>query len=240
MNDKLIKICKKIDYQIDLKEYSLNDFDKFPYIPYIPKQWNKILVLAEAQQLRGKIKGNLTYRKRLEEASEQNQITRLGNKAITPEPEKMIGIWPWDNGYIKLALLAVFPNESIGKYALSNSIPWHLNKNNNKQFYFLRDKSIAYWGEILPILKPKAIICTGEIARKIISKTKYCCEKNKCNQYNLRSASRLHFVAKRDFDIQKYPELISIYNENRQFIIPKQPMRYYIYYMAHAKSKINK
>lgn len=241
MKNTLIRISKKEDYHIDSKEYDLNDFDKFPYIPFIPKEWNKILVLAEAQQLRGNNKGNITYRKRLKDATEQNQITRLGNHEINLKaPKEMIGIWPWDNGFIKMALLSVFPNEGVEKYALSNSIPWHLNKKNKNQFHFLMEKSIDYWKEILPVLKPKTIICTGDIAKKIITKTKYCCDDNGCKQYNLRSASQLHFVAKKDFDIQKYPELLNTFYKYQQLNNLNRPLRYYIWYMAHAKSKINK
>ena len=239
--EALINICRKKDYHIDLVEYGLNNFDKFPYIPYIPEQWNGILVLAESQQLRGNDKGNLEYLERIKKASEIDQITRLGNRKIAPEgPEKLVGIWPWDNGLIKFALLAALPNERIENFALSNSIPWHLDKNNPKQLKFLKDKSCMFWQDVLNIIRPKTIICTGEIAETIISKTNYCNDDNACMQYNLRSASQLHWVAKKDFNIQHYPELVDIFDENIGFINPKLPMRYYIYYMAQARIKLIK
>lgn len=60
-----------------------------PYIPYIPKKWNGILVLAEAQNL---AKSNKDYVDILNKMGMNRRIKRLYEAIKT---EKRVRIQPW-------------------------------------------------------------------------------------------------------------------------------------------------
>jgi hypothetical protein len=242
---KLLQVCKNhkmSDSEIKKYDGTQVKYDKFPYAPYIPKNWNKTLVLAESQQLRGKNDGNSEYVKSLLKANDDDLIFRLGKESIIEEkPDVQLGVTPWDEGYIKLAMLSCFPKFKIDQFGVSNAVPWELHKDNKRQTAFLKDKSIEFWKELLPVLKPKYIVCTGEYADSIISDTCFCDDK-KCLQLNIRSASQLGRVAYL-FDendlLKRYPEVKKAYKSFRRIVkIDKQDKRNYVFYAAHAVSKI--
>ena len=117
MNDtreKLIQICLRPEYRVESTD---NEIVPLPYIPYIPDGWNKILVLFEAQNLSGFSDGNTNYLDSLMKASESDQVNRLNNPVIKSNKDGGgIGISPWDEGWLDLALLSVFPDqEETGK-----------------------------------------------------------------------------------------------------------------------------
>lgn len=246
LQSKLLQICKKHKISdLEIPEYGkeLKKYDKFPFAPYIPKYWNKILVLAESQQLRGLNDGNQGYVQSLLEADDEDLIFRLGNFNITrTKPEEQIGISPWDEGYIKLAMLSSFPEFTIDQFGVSNAVPWHLDKDNKTQAALLNRKSIAFWKDILPVLKPEIIICTGVIADSIITDTGYC-SNNICHQIHIRSASQLHFVAKKTYRwkdwLDKNPAMKELFENNNDLIESSiDPKRYFVWYAAHAVSQI--
>jgi len=245
LKQKIKQICQ--DNGISEEQYSSYGvtsarFDLVPYAPYIPVDWNRILVLAESQQLRGKKKGNSEYKKSLLAANNEELIFRLGNEKITGnKPETQIGITPWDEGFIKLAMLSCFPESNIEQFGVSNAVPWHLDKNNDTLAAFLKYKSIAFWRDILPVLQPKMIICTGKIANSIITGTGYCSIKA-CLQFHIRSASQLHFMVEKTYRanewLDKNPVIKELFRKNAQLINPRKPYRYFVWYAAHAVSKI--
>lgn len=246
LKKKLHQICKKHKItDLEIPEYGgkPSKFGLFPYSPYIPSNWNRILVLAESQQLRALNEGNEGYRNSLQNANYEDLIFRLGNIKITGQkPEKQIGISPWDEGYIKLAMLACFPESKIEQFGVSNAVPWHLDKDNKTQAALLNRKSIAFWKDILPVLKPEIIICTGVIADSIITDTGYC-SNNICHQIHIRSASQLHFVAKKTYPwkdwLDKNPAMKELFENNNDLIKSSiDPKRYFVWYAAHAVSKI--
>lgn len=112
-----------------------------PYAPFIPRNWNGILILAEAQNLS---KRSQEYRNKLQ---------------------------PWDNGALKLAALAMFPKESLEGFGVSNAVPWSIvkdNDSNKNPTDSLERRARGFWLEVLPILKPKKIICAGRVASRVI------------------------------------------------------------------------
>lgn len=230
--DKVKQICEKHS----ILELKFKNMIPEPYAPYIPENWNEFLVLAEAQQLRGNTNGNKKYVNSLKNEEKDEQIFRLGNEKITNQkPEKMIGILPWDKGYIKIAMLSCFPEYSVEEYGLSNAVPWHLQKNKTEQATILIKKSIEFWNDILPLIKPKVIICTGKIAYNVICETNY-----NCNKYKIRSASQLGRVINlfnSEDLIRRYPEVKGAI-ENYEGEISDQYKKYYIFYAAHAVSLI--
>lgn len=247
MHPDLHQICLK--NAITPEEYSQYggippSYDIYPYAPFIPTRWNKIMVLAESQQLRRKSKGNNAYAIRLMEVVIKGQIFRLGNEKITgTPPDIQLGITPWDEGYIKLAMLAAFPQYTIDQYAVSNAIPWHLDKSWEKkaQADFLKRKSVAFWAAVFPVLEPEIIICTGRIANSVIARTVYCSDDG-CRKFHIRSASQLHFVVRKTYDyegwLKKNPAVNKILRENSHLIRSKEPHRQFVYYIEQALDKI--
>ena len=244
LTTKLRQICKKFK----ITDSEINDYgkkpkiyDRFPYAPYIPKNWNRILVLAESQQLRGNNEGNSEYVKCLMNADVEDLIFRLGNEKITGVNSNVqLGISPWDEGLIKIAMLSCFPEYRSDQFGVSNAVPWHLDKNKEKQTDFLERKSIKFWKKILPELNPKIIICTGKYAESIISETKFC-EQNDCKQIEIRSASQLERIVSlfnEDDLLDRYPE-VKIAIEQNPDLIGDYDKRYYVFYAALAVSNIN-
>lgn len=248
MNHALHQICLK--NAITQDEFPVYggipvSYDIYPYAPYVPNDWNKILVLAESQQLRRKNKGNILYAESLLAMDTLDQIFRLGNKKITGTTEGVkLGISPWDEGYIKLAMLSAFPQYTLDQYAVSNAVPWHLDKSKEKkaQADFLKDKSIVFWKMLLPVLKPNIVVCTGEIAKSIISRTGYC-SNDGCRKVHIRSASQLHFVVKKTYDhigwLEQNPSIKKMLSENMHLIPSDKPFRQFVFYVERAMEIIN-
>ena len=65
-----------------------------PYIPYIPNNWNRVLVLAESQNLSSSNEG---YVQHLNSLTANERMNRLGFEGDD------IGVYPWDDGSLKLA-----------------------------------------------------------------------------------------------------------------------------------------
>lgn len=134
-----------------------------PYIPWLPYRWNRVLVLAEAQNLSTK---NQAYVDFLMGLPREERFQRLGRRG-----PPTIGIQPWDDGSLPLAMAAVYPDLATTEFAVSNAVVWSLrtvagtNANPNDE---LTAAAIAYWLEVLPILKPQQIVCAGAMARKVI------------------------------------------------------------------------
>lgn len=74
---------------------------KEPYAPYIPPGWNGHLIVAEAQNLAG----NTDYIRQLNAASADEKMRRLYWDA-----PGSLGIGPWDDGTLKLAAAAAWPD----------------------------------------------------------------------------------------------------------------------------------
>ena len=112
-----------------------------PYLPHVPENWNGVLVLAEAQQLAGAH----TYREWLNGLPSEQRMIRLSLKS----PDG-VGVGPWDNGIVKLALKAMLPEIDVEQTAVSNAVPWFV--------------PTAY-----PIAQPIAMIKIMNSARKSLS-----------------------------------------------------------------------
>jgi len=247
LREQLLSICW--GYEIPKDEYLLygrkpTEYDLIPYAPYIPNKWNRILVIAESQQQSGKNLRGKEYIKKLSRACIDDLIFRLGNEEITgKKPDVQLGVTPWDEGYLKLAMLSCFPEYKTSEYALSNAIPWYLDNGNSEQVYFLTELSIEFWTEILEVLKPKIIICSslGRFADYIISETCYCDDKQ-CDKFDLCAApfpeEVVHLFEESDL-LERYPEVKNAIELNPN-IVEKSGLdkRFYISYAAHAVSKI--
>ena len=236
-------ICEK--YKLSEEKITANGLhkviDEYPYAPYIPDNWNGYLVIAEAQQLKGNNEGNKKFVEELKVAAQEDLIFRLNNKKFL---NSKVGITPWDEGYIKLALKSAFPDINLNQVGVANAVPWHLDKTNKEQDKFLCELSVKYWNEVLILLKDKGLKCiirTGEYARTILD---YDTLKKMSIQeiYKLRSASQLG----RDSylfdpaDLRKrYMEVDNAFNSDPG-LYAKAIEPDLIFYAAHAVSTINK
>ena len=187
----LLEVCRK--YTSDAPE---NVIFPEPYLPYQPENWNGILVLAESQVIRDKEED---YAKWLQKLTPEQRMTRLRRKdPIPPYPDKRdkIGIGPWDDGTIKLALQAIFKGAKLGleleNVAISNAVPWtrksggkNLNPGEEMQV-----KAAKFWEEIVAVWKPdiKALVVLGNVAERVMRKAGVL-EKYKKNWLKLRLPS---------------------------------------------------
>ena len=92
-DEKQIQVCQKhtLPEEVDV-------VIREPYLPYVPENWNGLLVLAEAQNLS---KTNEEYVSELRGMSSDDLYFRLSDPAD-------LGIMPWDDGSLKLAVEAAF------------------------------------------------------------------------------------------------------------------------------------
>lgn len=158
LQKELIAICRRHlftrkDVRVTVPE---------PYIPFIPKRWNGVLVLAEAQNHGTRAS---SYLKWLKGASTDKRISRLyANK-------NYVGVWPWDDGSLKLAVAAALDAKSE-ETAVSNAVLWSqvgesgANRNPEEA---LHEFSASVWRELLKALKPRQIIAAGTIAKTVVS-----------------------------------------------------------------------
>lgn len=151
---------------------------KEPYIPYKPKNWNGILILAESQAIPST---NDKYAQWLEKLTPKQRMTRLGRtepEAPYPKEPWRIGIGPWDDKTVQLAMKAVFYSSGLDleldNIALSNAVPWtcesHDGKNVNPTEQ-MQAKASQFWKEIFEVWKPdiKALVILGNVAKRVIT-----------------------------------------------------------------------
>ena len=134
-----------------------------PYIPYVPDDWNRVLVLAESQNLAG---ADQKHRLELETMDERGRIDRLYNQ------DGIRRVGPWDDGHLKMAV------ESLGfdpeRTAVSNAVPWTLegSKRNLNPDRRLIDLAERFWSDIMPQLSkadaPALVITVGKVARQVM------------------------------------------------------------------------
>jgi hypothetical protein len=131
-----------------------------PYVPFVPKNWNGVLVLAEAQNL-SKGSPDVEW---LKSATPDERIFRLRR-------DRRIAIQPWEDGSLKLAVEAALGIRAA-RTAISNAVLWSLvdEKGNNKNpTSELINRSKSLWSELLQTLKAEHIVTAGAVARRVIT-----------------------------------------------------------------------
>jgi len=241
---KIWQICR--DHGILEKEWeSYHDeppaYDRFPYAPYIPDKWNKILVLGTTQKINTRNNGDKEYRQSLLDVSDENMIFRLGNSRVTcVESDEQIGVEDWDNGFLKIAMLSGFPGSKLSEFGVSNAIPWELSRVDKERNNFLQFKSINFWKSIFHLIKPKCVISTGRFGHHTIL---LCYPREmKFKYFNLLSpqAPNIAFNLFDEEDLYfRYPE-IRLAMEKNSKIIKRSDPRWgrFVFFSAHAVSKI--
>ena len=169
LSQELIEICKKPEYQIIGKNVVIPE----PYIPYIPKNWNGILVLAESQNLSNP---ETKYKKELE-TMRLDGTDNIYRRLELRKPEDL-GIKPWDDdGYIKFALTVMFPGIRLEETAVSNAVPWsRADGINLNPTPVMEEEAKSFWKEIFEKWKTywndesglKKIVNLGKVAERVI------------------------------------------------------------------------
>jgi hypothetical protein len=146
-----------------------------PYIPHLPKspkEWNGILVLAEAQNLSSaKVR---QYRESLEALHKAGDYEALHDRLNGDLHESSglqgVGIGPWDDGTIKLAVAVLRGVETIDQLAVSNAVLWSSKTNAAREKIARQSKtaSVQFWRDLLPILQPTEVWAFGGTAREVM------------------------------------------------------------------------
>jgi hypothetical protein len=152
-----------------------------PYIPYIPDQWNGLLVLSESQNLAS----HQNYIDFLSKLNSSEKIQRLYNS----KNNLSLGVGPWDDGSLALAVEAAL-DLSYHKTAVSNAVLWSkggpINQNPSRHMIY---RSIDYYKTIFETLKPIQILSIGKQAEYIANKSINLIKNIKCNIIYLQHPS---------------------------------------------------
>ncbi|EGQ9976400.1 hypothetical protein FWP56_23340 [Vibrio vulnificus] len=202
----LVNTCKK---------YILDDRNSVvigePYIPYIPNNWNGVLVLAESQNLSV---GNNDYVQSLCNMSQGERIQRLGYSS------EFVGVYPWDDGSIKLAVEAAL-GANASEVAVSNAVLWSQRGGNDQNVnpdLDLQSLSSELWSELLSILNPKVIICCGKIAQNVVSKSGWEGDKLMFRLPAKTAMSRVSGMFTEKDLLDRYPEVKEVVDSNPSWL----------------------
>ncbi|MGF1907859.1 hypothetical protein L4C38_00150 [Vibrio kasasachensis] len=198
----LISTCKK---------YVLDDRNTVvisePYIPYVPKNWNGVLVLAESQNLSV---SNTDYVQFLSKMSTDERIKRLGYST------DFVGVYPWDDGSIKLAVEAAL-HVNASEVAVSNAVLWSQRGGNDQNVnpdLDLQSLSSGIWSELLSLLNPKIVVCCGKIAQRVVSKSGWEGETIFLRLPAKTAMSRVSGMFTEDDLFKRYPEVEKVADRN--------------------------
>jgi hypothetical protein len=224
MNKLLLDICKK-----HIPPKSENAVISEGYIPYIPDNWNKILVLAESQNLSRQNKKYVDWIQSLTPIERMNRLNEYKNG---------IGIQPWDDGSLKLAIESAL-NEKSENTGVSNASLWSQQRNtgaNINPSNILLNLSALIGKEFLAILQPKLIITAGKNAECVIKTSCWSGQHIKLRLPAKTALSRVSGMFKVEDLLMRYPEV------NRVVIINPSWVNEYkqnkIFYACHAVSII--
>ncbi len=219
-----------------------------PYIPFLPDDWdNGVLVLAEAQYLQEKTADGREFVRKMKEHLDGNgRIARVYEGQTLFGDQSYIGIGPWDEGPLKLAVhaaLGLKPEEC----AVSNGILWsQVDSSGSSVNPEWEDpiikKSIDLWGEMLDVIKPSTIVTAGKKPEWIIDavyQENYAGkvpERFRLTHPSPRNINRL----KKPFNVltdllPRYPEVQAALKDFPA--LPQNEMEVAVYFACHAVSK---
>ena len=234
MEQDLLALCEKYKKSVVSNKVVIEE----PYLPYIPQNWNQILVLAESQNLS---LSNEEYVKALRKLDSEDRMKRLGHPKLMKAGDG-IGVSPWDDGSLKLAIEAAL-DVSEEETAVSNAVLWSQRDSNPRRNATpdedLKKCSSALWCEMLDILKPKPklVICSGNTAYAVIKKAGW--SENKIKRLRLPSPTAMSRVSGM-FDendlLRRYPEVKEILGEHPEW--GERFLKNKIFFACHAVSSI--
>ena len=200
-----------------------------PYIPYVPDEWNGVLVLAESQNLSS---SNSEYVEHLRSLTEEQRMMRLG---IDNDGE--VGVYPWDDGSLKLAVEVAF-SKKAERTAVSNAVLWSQRGDSGQNVTpdgKLKDLSAKLWTEMLGILNPELVICSGNVAESIITTTTWSGDRRKLRLPSPTAMSRISGMFEEDDLLRRYPEVKTVINTHPEWL-DKGYRKNKIFFACHAAS----
>lgn len=230
LRQKLVKECLNYGAYQGTTEVVVD----IPYIPYIPENWNGILVVAEAQNLNIGDYAN---------CSDEQKICRLypdhdSSRSYAIEgPFPKMDVNPWADGSMPLALKAAL-NINPYEIAICNACLWsrregNANANPNEE---MQTQSGKLWEEMWPLLDSdtEKVICCGSIAASIFD---FAGEKLKELRHPSPNAmSRISGMFKIDDLLNRYPEVETAYQELRTDDILETCKQNKVFFACHAVS----
>lgn len=207
------------------------------YIPYVPDNWNRVLVIAESQNLSN---SNKAYVDKLKEFNSQQKFERLY------QTNENLKIEPWDDGTLKIAIesaLGVKADET----AVSNAVLWSQvtdKKTNKNPSGTINELSSKMWKQFIDLMQPTMIITVGKIAKNVIKNIAW--EKEEKEQwakqiFNLRSPSKTYLsrisgMFNSSDLLHRYPEVRRVIEKHPKWLSKKGYENNKIYYACHAVS----
>lgn len=224
--DKRLEICRA-----HVASAALGAVVPEPYVPYVPDPWNETVVLAEAQNLSAKT--NSDYLEQLLSRTPEQRMKRLGDI-------EDIGIQPWDDGSIKLALVAASryrPEET----AVSNAVPWSqvgATGNNVTPSQEMIELAVAFWRDMLGVLAPATVITCGKVAGDVIDAASGPTRRFEFHRWRLPSPSALSRVSgmfsEKDL-LSRYPEVAQVRRQHPEWAAAPYA-RNKVFFACHAVS----
>ncbi len=227
LKDRLISICK---------QHVLTDSDsivvKEPYIPYIPDNWNRILVLAESQNLSDT---NSKYVNTLIGNNEDWRCDRLNKRFPI---DSIVGVYPWDDGSVKIAIEAAL-GVKASETAVSNAVLWSQRGSSEQNItpgISLQIRSISLWKEMLEVLNPEKIVCCGKIAANVISETGINAKVLKWRLPAKTAMSRVSGMFEMDDLLKRFPEVKNTIDRHPEWIYKDNYQLNKVFFACHAVS----
>lgn len=173
--DRLFHICQKnILSNDDMGNSERRVILPEPYIPYMPDDWDRgTLVLAEAQYLHERTDEGKGFMAKMRDVLDvDGRINHLYMGEVLFENPNWIGVGPWDEGALKLAVHAAFGLEP-SQCAVSNGILWSEVDSNGSSLNPewgspCFKKSIGLWSKMLKVMQPSVIVTAGQKAAWVI------------------------------------------------------------------------
>jgi hypothetical protein len=156
--ETLVDICRRHRWEESESQPIIRD----SYLPFISEKWCRVLILAEAQNHSAK---NQEYVDWLKKLKREDRIKRLFLRS------DQLGIYPWDDGSLKLAALSIFPDEETDRFAVGNAVFWSMRKENGSNANpndEMIEKSIVLWKKLFEVWRPDLIIAAGNIAKTVV------------------------------------------------------------------------
>ena len=229
VRQNLVDICQKYG----IYQGTTVVVERVPYIPYIPENWNGVLVLAEAQNL---------YEDDYKDCSDLQKICRLyPDKDCSKKYEAdgklfpVLDIKPWEDGSIPLALKAALGLDPF-ETAVCNACLWSLRENgkNVNPNDEMRAESRILWKKMLAALGSmvKQIICCGSVAASIFDFEEANAIRNCLRLPSPNALSRVSGMFREEDLFKRYPEVRNVFAEFKDTTYRQNK----IFYACHAVS----
>ena len=218
------KACREMGEGIVIRE---------PYIPYLPKGWNGMLVLAESQNLSA---ANEAYVDELMRLDPTGRMKRLGHPELYEGAD--IGVAPWDDGSLKLAVEAAF-GAIAERTGVSNAVLWsqrdpNTGANSNPDAH-LQELSSVLWRDMLEIIQPERVICSGNIAHRVVCNAVWTGGRiDKVRLPSPNGISRVSGMFGKTDLLKRYPEVRKVAEAHPEWL--KSHRHNKIFFACHAVS----